>query len=210
MVIAAQALFALVPLVVVLVALMPDWFTQAAVECFQGVTGLTAARQSLLGQAEPATASSEAATSSAGVAGVVITIVSASSFARAVMRAYERVWDLPYLAGVRGRLRRLWWLLGWLAGLYLVALPAAWAEHFDSPLLVPAKLTVQAVLATVATWLIGGGIVLVASAILGHVLVEDRWTSALAVGTTRVVARYVPQSARGRRVGQRPGSGPGS
>jgi membrane protein len=112
MVIAAQALFALVPLVVVLVALMPDWFTQAAVECFQGVTGLTAARQSLLGQAEPATASSEAATSSAGVAGVVITIVSASSFARAVMRAYERVWDLPYLAGVRGRLRRLWWLSG--------------------------------------------------------------------------------------------------
>ena len=269
MVIAAQALFALVPLIVVLVALMPEWMTEAAVDRFEDVTGLAAARKSLFGQAGAVTPSGDAVASSAGLAGVVITIVSASSFARAVMRAYERVWDLPYLTGVRGRLRRLWWLLGWLAGLSLLALPAAGAQHFDSPLLVPVKLTIQAALAalvwwwsiyvllsgrvpwrrlwlaalltgvaiviystgstlvmptyaessvhqfggfglvlTVATWLIGAALVLVAAAIVGHVLVEDRWTRALVTGAARVVVRYAPTSAR-LRAGQRTRSGRG-
>jgi membrane protein len=269
MVIAAQALFALIPLVVVLITLMPDWATDAAVERFEDVTGLAAARQSLLDSADE-NGSSVAVTSSVGFVGVLITVISASSFARALMRAYERVWDLPYLAGVRGRVRRLWWLLGWLTGLALVALASAAFGHPDHPLLAPLKMAVQMVLATavwwwtlyvllsgrvawqrlwlaalltgvaivlyvggstlvmptyavssvqqfggfglvlaIATWLIGGSVVLVAAAILGHVLVEDRWTREVLVGAVSIVARYVLGTAHGLRAGPRTRSGRG-
>lgn len=270
MVIAAQALFALVPLVVVLLTLMPEWATEAAVERFQDVTGLAAARQSLLESAGATTPSATVTTSSAGIVGIAITIISASSFARAMMRAYERVWDLPYLAGMRGRLRRLWWLLGWLAGLSVLALPAVATDHVDSPLVLPLRLTLQMVIATgvwwwsiyillarrvafrrlwlaavltgvlvvlyaagsslvmptyaessvrqfggfglvltVASWLIGCSVLLVAAAIVGHVLVEDRWTKDLATGAVRVAVRSVPTSARGLRARQRSRSGRG-
>jgi membrane protein len=54
------------------------------------------------------------------VVGLLITIFSATSFARAVQRAYERVWEQPHLGGLPGLRRCLLWLVGWLTTLQVV------------------------------------------------------------------------------------------
>jgi membrane protein len=121
-VIAAQALLALVPLVVVLAAYFPHALHEGLAR-FQGVTGLTSA------QAATATPGGAGVTVQIGVVGIVVTVVSASSFARAVMRMYARVWGLSPDKGVRGRGRALLWLLVWLAALQLMALGARVVPH---------------------------------------------------------------------------------
>ena len=54
-----------------------------------------------------------------GIAGLLITLFSASSFARAIQRMYERVWEQPHVGGVVGLRRCLGWLIGWLVTLQL-------------------------------------------------------------------------------------------
>jgi membrane protein len=54
-----------------------------------------------------------------GIAGLLITLFSASSFARAIQRMYERVWEVPHIGGVVGLRRCLGWLIGWLVTLQL-------------------------------------------------------------------------------------------
>jgi membrane protein len=126
MVVAAQGLLALIPLVVVLAAFLPADLTSAGVERFQEVTGLTHANvEQVTRQVEPLKTGSELRAET-GFVGLLITVLSASSFARAVMRAYERVWGLPSVSGMRGRRRALGWLLGWLVGLQIVSL-VGWA-----------------------------------------------------------------------------------
>ena len=123
----AQALLALVPLVVVLAAFLPADLTAASVARFADVTGVSSTSEALVThQVEPLRAGSEIRTQT-GLVGLVIAIFSATSFARALMRAYERVWELPSVSGFRGRRRGLGWLIGWLVSLQLLVLPA-WAR----------------------------------------------------------------------------------
>jgi uncharacterized BrkB/YihY/UPF0761 family membrane protein len=114
-VIAAQALFALLPLVVILVVVLPGDATREAVRRFAGATGFSpAGSDAAVSQLYPPSAVSGAETQ-VGVVSAIVIIVSASSFARALMRTYERVWDLPPVGGLAGRRTALTWLLGWLA-----------------------------------------------------------------------------------------------
>jgi membrane protein len=122
MVVAAQALFALIPLVVVLAAFLPAELTRSGVERFEDVTGLSQTSGALVtDQVEPLVAD-ESIRAQTGVVGLLVVILSSSSFARAVMRTYERIWSLPRVGAMRSRRLSLGWLLGWLVGLQLLAL----------------------------------------------------------------------------------------
>ncbi|WP_019146298.1 YhjD/YihY/BrkB family envelope integrity protein [Aeromicrobium massiliense] len=117
-VVAAQALLALVPLIVVLAAFLPDEARQVAADRMQAVTGLEAGREAV---ASTGAFVQDPGRAQLGTVGALITVLSASSFARALMRAYEVVWELPHVAGLRGRRRCLGWLLGWLVALEALA-----------------------------------------------------------------------------------------
>ncbi|MCW2770401.1 MAG: ribonuclease [Aeromicrobium sp.] len=125
MALAAQALLALLPLLVVAAAFLPDTVMDAGLERLRAVTGVGAAQTSVLGENVTGGVDAARVRSQAGVVGVVITIFSASSFSRATQRAYERVWDQPHEGGLVSRRRSFVWLVAWLAGLQLLALLGA-------------------------------------------------------------------------------------
>ena len=123
---AAQALLALLPLLVVAAAFLPDAVIAAGVERFRAVTGVgSAAAATLAEQGTSATPQVERARVQIGWIGALVTVFSASSFSRALQRAYERVWERPHVRGLAGRWRALVWLLGWLLGLEILALVGA-------------------------------------------------------------------------------------
>src|SRR3954469_15557391 len=98
MVIGAQALFALVPLLIVIAAFLPDEAISLGLERFQDVTGIGAGgREAVEHGVEEVNAGAgvdtETVRTTTGVVGVLITLFSASSFAKAVQRMYERVWE---------------------------------------------------------------------------------------------------------------------
>lgn len=115
MLIAAQALLAMVPMLVVLAAFLPH-LTGNALEQVSQVTGIgdEAVRQ-MAGEVDLDQVRSET-----GAVGLAITIVSATSFGRAVQRMLERVWEEEHIGGLRGAGRCLLWVVGWLACLGVV------------------------------------------------------------------------------------------
>lgn len=150
MVTAAQALLALVPLVVVLVVYLPDDLTRVGLDRLADITGLADASVDSAVTAAPSVGSAEEVGAEIGVAGALVTVLSASSFARAVMRAYERVWDLPNTTGFRGRRRALGWLLLWLVGLEMLGLVSRTLGRLAAP--EPAVVLVQVVLTSLLWW----------------------------------------------------------
>ncbi|MET8518713.1 YhjD/YihY/BrkB family envelope integrity protein [Nocardioides sp. NPDC004968] len=115
MLIAAQALLAMVPMLVVLAAFLPH-LTGNALEQVSQVTGVgdEAVRQ-VSGEVNLDQVRSET-----GALGLAITIVSATSFGRAVQRMFERVWEQEHIGGLRGARRCLLWVVVWLACLGVV------------------------------------------------------------------------------------------
>lgn len=115
MLIAAQALLAMVPMLVVLAAFFPH-LTSSVLEQVSQVTGVgdEAVRQ-VSGEIDLDQVRSET-----GAVGLAITIVSATSFGRAVQRMLERVWEKEHVGGLRGAARCLLWVAVWLGSLGLV------------------------------------------------------------------------------------------
>lgn len=106
------------PLVIVLVAYLPPDLTKAGLERFADITGLIdASLHRVVAAAPRSLAGAQDVRDRIGLVGALVTVLSASSFARAVMRAYEKVWEVPHLTGFRGRRRAPGWLLGWLFAL---------------------------------------------------------------------------------------------
>jgi len=139
MAIGAQALLALVPMLVILAAFLPD-VTDAATDRFASVTGLGSA-----GEEAVETTVDDAAYASAGVdpeqvrattgiIGILIVLFSATSFARALQRMYEKAWEQPAMGGVVARRRCLVWLFGWLLASQSLTL-VGWLDDHASPLL---------------------------------------------------------------------------
>jgi membrane protein len=115
MLIAAQGLLALIPMLVVLTAFLPH-LTGDAVHTFSDAAGVGGTGTEIIeGQV-----TSDQVRTQTGLVGLAITIFSASSFARAIQRMYERIWERPHVGGVSGARRCLVWLLGWLVSLQLV------------------------------------------------------------------------------------------
>lgn len=120
-VIAAQALFALVPLVVVLAAFRPSDVTSVTLERFGQLTGMSqVSTETVSEQMRPLSDRAEVR-SETGIVGILVVVLSAGSFARAVMRACERIWEVQGLTGLSARRRGLLWLVGWLAGVQVLS-----------------------------------------------------------------------------------------
>lgn len=116
MLIAAQGLLALVPMLIVLAAFFPR-LTAGALDQLTAAAGLgTAGSDTMSGQLD-----SSQVRAQTGVVGIVVTIFSATSFARALQRMYERVWDRSHIGGLAGTRRCFLWLVGWLVVLQGVA-----------------------------------------------------------------------------------------
>lgn len=144
MVIAAQALLGLIPLLIVMVAFLPQQFDDTIVQRFEYATGITPGR--ILGTTS---FSSEAVKDATGWIGLCIALFAATSFAGAVQRMLEHVWALPHIAGVAMRLRGLLWFVIWLTALQLSSLLA---RVFDLLLSAPVLQLVTQSLTAVMVW----------------------------------------------------------
>jgi membrane protein len=117
MVIAAQGLLALVPLLIVLAAVLPADLGNFVLERFDHVTGVGSAQTA----AAHTTLTTHQVRAQTGAIGVLITLFSATSFARSIQRMYEKVWGRRHIGGIPGARRCFLWLAGWLVLLQIVA-----------------------------------------------------------------------------------------
>lgn len=111
MAIAAQAMLALVPMLVVMAAFLPEEFTALALDRFREATGLGEAGEQAV---EANVVDADQVRAQTGAIGLLITLFSATSFARAVQRMYERIWERRHIGGLIGIRRSSLWLVGWL------------------------------------------------------------------------------------------------
>lgn len=117
MILGAQGLLALTPLLIVIAAVFPHDIGRELLNRFEDVTGIGTTGSAQLQHA----LSSPHVTAETGFVGVFLTLASATSFARAVQRIYERVWEQPHIGGLPGTRRCFLWLVGWLLLVDLLA-----------------------------------------------------------------------------------------
>jgi membrane protein len=117
MAIAAQAMLALVPMLVVLAAFLPAEFTDLALDRFRELTGLGGAGEKMI----ETNLDADQVRAQTGAIGLLITLFSATSFARAVQRMYEKIWEKRHIGGLIGIRRSSLWLIGWLLTLQMLA-----------------------------------------------------------------------------------------
>jgi len=122
MILAAQALLALTPLLIVLSAFLPRSLAAGMVTRLQLTVGMAGSGTSSL--REVLAAPEQQVRTQAGVIGLLIALASAVSFARALQAMFEKVWEQPRATGLTARRRCFLWLVGWLVYLVLVAATA--------------------------------------------------------------------------------------
>jgi membrane protein len=253
MAIAAQAMLALVPMLAVLAAFLPAELSTLALERFREVTGIGVPASDIVNS----NVSAETVRAQTGLIGILITVFSATSFARAVQRMYERVWEVAHVGGVAGLRRSFLWLIGWLLTLQLVgllgfAVPSlrddtvirlllqgavtcliwwctmhvllfgrvSWrrlsvtalltgaslvAYSWASGLVMPTYVTANAaqfgglgLVLAITTWLVGAAGILVVTAVVGRVLVEDEDIARFVQGVRQWMTRLLPSRGGGR------------
>ncbi|HZB47778.1 MAG TPA: hypothetical protein VE547_01680 [Mycobacteriales bacterium] len=113
MTLAAQAFTSVFPLLILVAVLRPRRSGNELGEGLAESLGLDAAASAALEAALPAAST---AASSFGLIGIVVTLLSATSFSRALVRLYAGIWDVPRPPGLRG----LWRLVATLLGLVLL------------------------------------------------------------------------------------------
>ncbi|MFD8703428.1 ribonuclease BN [Kitasatospora sp. NPDC059648] len=112
---AAQAFLTAVPVLFVLAAFMPQAVRNSVSESLRTVLGL---RGASLDEVKQVLRSNRTQTTDAfGAAGVLVTLLSATSCSRVLQRLCERSWHLPHLSGRLAAWRWLAWLLVWLTAL---------------------------------------------------------------------------------------------
>ena len=193
MLIAAQGLLALIPTFVVLVAFFPD-ITHTGLHQFAEATGIgTNGDDEIAGEV-----SIDQVRAQTGLVGIAITLLSATSFARAIQRMYERVWERPHVGGMSGARRCFLWLVGWLVSIQLVSGVLRLLSGPDG--LVPGAMRVGLQILLVAgMWLITSRLLLFARVSWGRLAVGAVITGALQVvysrGSGLVMPAYVRQNA---------------
>ncbi len=194
MLIAAQGLLALVPMLVVLAAFFPE-LTGEAVKSFTDASGVGRDGTTLI---EGELTGAQVRTQT-GIVGLAITIFSATSFARAVQRMYERIWEQPHVGGISGARRCLLWLIGWLMTMQIIAALRSLVASLHGVAGTGLELVVQslglALLWWVTSWLLLFGRVPWHGLVLGAAL-----TGVLGVlynrGSSLVMPPYVEANAR--------------
>jgi len=192
MAIAAQAMLALVPVLVVLASVLPADLTGVAIERIQEVMGFNEDATELVKE----TIDDEQVQAQTGLAGLLITLFSATSFARAVQRMYERVWEVTHVGGIAGIRRSFLWLVGWLLTLQVVGLIGFAARSWQDDVVL--RLLFQGVVTCAIWWwtihvLLFGRVtwrrLSVTALVTGGCLVLYSWASGL------VMPAYVAGSA---------------
>jgi membrane protein len=112
MTLAAQAFTSVFPLLILVATLRPRQGNQVGAALADSL-GLNAQARESLEAALPAAGS---AASTFGVIGALVVLISATSFSRALVRMYVRIWDAPRPSTVRG----FWRLLAVLLGVVLL------------------------------------------------------------------------------------------
>jgi membrane protein len=186
MLIAAQGLLALVPMLVVLASFFPHLIGDA-VHTFASATGVGKDGTTLI-EGEVTTDQVRAQT---GIAGLLITLFSASSFARAIQRMYERVWEVPHIGGVVGLRRCLGWLLGWLVTLQLAGGLRVLLLGADNLAAGTARLVFQ-MLALSLIWWATSWLLLFGRVAWGRLLLGAALTGVIGVAYTRTSAVVMP------------------
>jgi membrane protein len=119
MTLAAQAFTSVFPLLILIATLRPRRTHNQVGSALADSLGLNAqARQSL----EAALPAAGNAASTFGLIGALIVLISATSFSRALVRMYLRIWDAPKPPALRGFWRLLAVLLGVVVLLFLLTL----------------------------------------------------------------------------------------
>jgi membrane protein len=205
MVIGAQALLALVPMLIVLAAFLPHDVIALALDRFESVLGISGAGHAAVQDGVDSVEGTgtgvdvETVRTTTGFIGILITLFSASSFSRAVMRMYEKVWELPHLGGMHGRRRSLAWLLGWLVITQSVSAVSLADDAVHAPLLEPVWFLIRAVLTSLIWW--WSMRVLLDSRVSWRSLAFPAAVTGVSLalytgGSTFVMPTYVAQSAR--------------
>ena len=144
-VIAAQSLFSVAPLLIVLGAFSPHVVGESLTHQIANVLGVdNSDTQSLENMA-----TSEQVRTQTGIGSVFIVIISAMAFARALQRMYERVWELPHQGGLVGNKRCLFWLVSWIAYLQLFAVSSSALSAGDLTIV---RVTLQIAISFAAWW----------------------------------------------------------
>jgi len=120
-VVAAQSLFAMVPLFVVIAAFSPEVVRDNVVT---QVADVMAIQGSALDAVE-SVMSAEQIRTQTGLIGLAVVLLSATSYARALQRMYERAWKQPHIGGLPGMRRSLLWIVGCVAYLEVLTLALA-------------------------------------------------------------------------------------
>jgi membrane protein len=105
-VLAAQTLIALLPLLIVVISLLPTWAGTSLAQTLRAKLGVTGETDQAVGNL----IASRSQLQGISIVSVLVVIASATSFTRALQRVYELSWGLPRL-GLRGSLRGLVWLV---------------------------------------------------------------------------------------------------
>ncbi|MEU1669330.1 ribonuclease BN [Streptomyces sparsogenes] len=115
---AAQAFLTALPLLMAVAAFAPQGLKGLLTDSLRSVVGV---RGEALDQVRRALAASGTTRTPSGAVGIVVALVSATAFSRALQAVCERCWNLPR-AGLRvAAWRWLLWLLVWLAVLLVQA-----------------------------------------------------------------------------------------
>lgn len=115
----AQALLALIPLLMVVGAFMPaDWGSELTSQ----VRDVIGVGNDVMQPVQGAASSASSAVPEVSWLGLVIALASASSFARALARTYCKIWGLPANRGVGTIRRSLLWIGGWVMTLQILAI----------------------------------------------------------------------------------------
>jgi membrane protein len=191
MLIAAQGLLALIPMLVVLAAFFPK-LTDVGLDQFSSATGLGNGNE--LVQSDVSIDNVRAQT---GIFGLLITFFSATSFGRAMQRMHERIWEMPHIGGIVGTRRCFVWLVGWLLTLQLVA-AVVHVFATDSLILDTMRLGVQMLLAA-GVWLVTARLLLFGRVPWRNLVLGALLTGVLATlysrGSGLVMPVYVDQNA---------------
>ena len=192
MAIAAQAMLALVPMLVVLAAFLPAELTSLAIDRFRELTGMGGTGQKVV----ESSVDPDQVRAQVGAIGLLITLFSATSFARAVQRMYEKIWEQPHIGGMVGIRRSSLWLVGWLLTLQTISVLGFVLEQVaDTGIL---RFVLQGVGASLMWWwtsrvLLFGRVswrtLLVGAVLTGFSLLLYSW------GSNLVMPAYVASSA---------------
>jgi membrane protein len=114
----AQALLALIPLLMVVGAFMPAAWGDELTKQVRDVLGVD---NDVMLPVQEATSAAISVAPEVSWIGLGVALASASSFARALARMYCKVWDLPLPRGLGAIQRSLLWIVGWVVALQILA-----------------------------------------------------------------------------------------